>query len=146
MKWFLGGQMTEEKNTQISRDILALTKIFFDDYQAKTKKWEFEISETQIFLKSDIIILFRDNDSSDELNLRVSMSDVLKNANSLLDVENYMLSFTFNDSLGYPRLLVELENKQVPGDKILLDDALFSSEEFDIISVFRYYFNLINTD
>lgn len=138
--------MTEEKNTQISRDILALTKIFFDDYQAKTKKWEFEISETKIFLKSDITILFRDNDSSDELNLRVSMSDVLKNANSLLDVKNYMLSFTFNDSLGYPRLLVELENKQVPGDKILLDDALFSSEEFDIISVFRYYFNLINTD
>lgn len=140
--------MTEEKNTQISKEILTLVQIFFVDYQERTIDWEFDKSETQIFLKSDITILFRDDNSSDELNLKVSMSDVLKNANnqSLLDVENYMLSFTFNDSLGYPRLLVELENKQVPKDKILLDDALFSSEEFDIISVFRYYFNLINTD
>jgi len=149
--------MTEEKNTQISQEILALVKNFFADYQERTKDWKFDKSETQIFLKSDshndfsTVLLIEDEELC-ELKLKISMYDLLKNSDvfTFPGLENHTLCFTVNDMevdlIVNAHLCVELENDELPEDKCFLDNELFSSEEFDIIYVLRYYFNLVNTD
>ena len=149
--------MTEDKNTQISKDILALVQNFFVDYQERTKDWKFHESETEIFLTSNsqnefsTILLVEDSELR-ELKLKISMLDLLKDSDvfTFPGLENHTLCFTVSDTevdlIVNAHLCVELENNELPEDKVFLDNELFSSEEFDIIYVLRYYFNLVNTD
>lgn len=149
--------MTEEKNSERSKEILTLVKNFFADYENREFK-SFYKNDTTVFEVERTHSSYKDvfsltvNGNLDEFLLKIKISDLLKNTDifAIPGLENHTLEILYSDKddievVGIA-LVVELVNDELPSDVISLDESLFYSQELNMRKVIDYYFNLVNSD
>ena len=149
--------MTEDKNTQISKDILAIVQNFFVDYQERNFSSSYNQGATilEVERKDSIhrdVFSLTVNSDLNEFLIKIKISDLLKNSDLFVipGLQNHTLHILYSDKDDIEvvdiELVVELVNDELPSDVISLDESLFYSHELNMRDIINHYFNLVNSD